>query len=156
MTTDPHLALLRRSIAVAANARAHGNHPFGALLADPSGRVLLEAENTVNTERDGTGHAETNLIRLATRMLTPEALATATLYASTEPCPMCAGAIYWGGVRRVVFCVGEDALYGLMPPGAWALPLHTRDVLSHAAHAVEVIGPLHEAEGLAVHAGFWA
>jgi tRNA(Arg) A34 adenosine deaminase TadA len=156
MTHDPHAALLRRTIAVALAARAHGNHPFGALLADPAGHVLLEAENTVLTERDCTGHAETNLMRLASRQLPPEVLATATLYTSTEPCPMCAGAIYWGGVRRLVYCVGQAALYALMPPGAWALELNARDVFARAAGEVEVIGPLLEAEGLAVHAGFWS
>ncbi len=156
MTDDQHAALLRRTLEVAQAARAHGNHPFGALLADPAGHVLLEAENTVLTERDCTGHAETNLMRAASQQLAPEALATATLYTSTEPCPMCAGAIYWGGVRRLVFCVGQPALYQLMPPGAWALDLPAAEVFAHAAGRVEVLGPLLEAEGLAVHAGFWS
>lgn len=153
---EPHAALLRRTLTLAQAARDHGNHPFGALLADPAGRILLEAENTVLTERDATGHAETNLMRAATRALAPEVLAAATLYASTEPCPMCAGAIYWGGVRRLVFCVGQTALYRLMPPGAWALELTAREVLARATGQVEVIGPLLEAEGLDVHTGFWS
>ena len=156
MTDNPHAALLRRTIAVALAARANGNHPFGALLADPAGNVLLEAENTVLTERDCTGHAETNLMRLASQQLAPEVLAAATLYTSTEPCPMCAGAIYWGGVRRLVYCVGQEALYQLMPPGALALELNARDVFARAAGSVEVSGPLLEAEGLRVHADFWS
>jgi len=154
--TDPHAALLRRTLAIAAAARAHGNHPFGALLADPAGHILLEGENTVLTERDCTGHAETNLMRAATQQLAPEVLATATLYTSTEPCPMCAGALYWGGVRRLVFCVGQQALYQQMPPGAWALELNAAEVLARGTGSVEVIGPLLETEGLAVHAGFWS
>ncbi len=154
--TDPHALLLRRTIEIALAARAHGNHPFGALLADPAGRVLLEAENTVVTEPNCTGHAETNLMRHASRQLAPEVLATATLYTSTEPCPMCAGALYWGGVRRLVFCVSQPALYALTPPGGWALELSARSVFAHAAGSVEVIGPLLEAEGLEAHAGFWS
>jgi tRNA(Arg) A34 adenosine deaminase TadA len=63
------LALLRRAIDLAALARAHGNHPFGALLADAEGHILAEAENTVTTDRDVTGHAETNLVRIASRTL---------------------------------------------------------------------------------------
>jgi len=118
--------------------------------------VLLEAENTVVTEPNCPGHAETNLMRHASRQLAPEVLATATLYTSTEPCPMCAGALYWGGVRRLVFCVSQPALYALMPPGAWALDLSAREVFAHAAGRVEVIGPLLEAEGLEAHAGFWS
>lgn len=153
---DPHAALLRRTLEIARAARARGNHPFGALLADPAGRILLEAENTVLTERDATGHAETNLMRAGSRQLPPAVLAAATLYTSTEPCPMCAGAIYWGGVRRLVFCVGQAALYRLMPPGAWALELSAAEVFARAAGQVEVIGPLLEAEGLDVHTGFWS
>jgi tRNA(Arg) A34 adenosine deaminase TadA len=107
------LTLLRRAIAISADAVAHGNHPFGALLADPSGEVLLSAENTVVTEGDVTGHAETNLVRLASRSLPPELLATATLYTSCEPCAMCSGATYWAGIGRVVFAMSEADLRAL-------------------------------------------
>ncbi len=157
MTTDPHLALLRRSIEVAANARAHGNHPFGALLADPTGRVLLEAENTVNTERDGTGHAETNLVRLASQRFTPEQLARCTLYSSTEPCAMCAGAIHWSGIGRVVFALSERALYDIVGPSPEHLLLPCREVFAHSQRPMEVLGPSAEldAEARAVHGGFW-
>ena len=100
LTSGDH-KLLRRAIDLARQARAHGNHPFGALLADAHGQVLLEAENTVLTGRDATGHAETNLIRLASAQLSEEARLHSTLYTSTEPCPMCTGAIFWAGVGRV-------------------------------------------------------
>ncbi len=43
----------------------NGNHPFGAVLADKEGNILLHAQNTVVTEGDATGHAETNLMRKA-------------------------------------------------------------------------------------------
>jgi len=69
---------------------------------------------------------------------------------------MCVGAIYWGGVRRLVFCVGQQALYQQMPPGAWVLELNAAEVFAHAAGRVEVIGALLEAEGLEAHAGFWS
>ncbi len=60
-------SLLRHAIGLAGTARDRGNHPFGALLADASGELLLEAQNTVVTESGATGHAETNLVRLAGR-----------------------------------------------------------------------------------------
>ena len=85
------LTLIRTAISLAASAREHGNHPFGALLADENGNILLTAENTVNTASDATGHAETNLVRLASQKFPPEVLAKTTLYTSTEPCPMCSG-----------------------------------------------------------------
>ena len=153
--TDSDLHHLRTALQVAERAREHGNHPFGAVLVDENNQVLMRAENTVTITRDCTGHAETNLMRAATQQLPPEVLATATLYASTEPCPMCAGSWYWGGVRGLVVCVGCAALYQLMPPGAWALELNAAEVLARGAGSVEVIGPLLVAEGLAVHAGFW-
>ena len=104
--------LLLRAIELARLSREHGNHPFGSLLADASGDVLLEAENTVVTERDIAGHAELNLVRAAGMQLEPGVIQGATLYTSTEPCAMCAGAIYWSGIERVVYALGADELPG--------------------------------------------
>src|ERR1043165_6718420 len=106
---DPQL--LRAAIAVARRAREHGNHPFGALLGAPDGQVVLEAENTVLLGPDCTGHAETNLMRLASRRFAADFLAGCALYSSTEPCPMCAGAVYWGGLARVVFALSQNTFY---------------------------------------------
>jgi tRNA(Arg) A34 adenosine deaminase TadA len=84
---------LRQAIELAARARANGNHPFGSLLTDAIGDVVLEAENTVLTGRDCTGHAELNLVRAASQKYDPAAfLRACTLYTSTEPCAMCSGA----------------------------------------------------------------
>ncbi len=156
MTRDTD-ALLRRAIAIAAAAREHGNHPFGALLADADGRVLLEAENTVVTERDITGHAETNLVRRAWRDLTPEALAASTLVTSCEPCAMCAGAIYWAGVGAVAFALGESSLKALTgdDPGNPTLDLPSRTVLAAGQRRITVTGPALEDEARVPHEGFW-
>ena len=89
---------LRTAISVARRAREHGNHPFGAVLVDESNHVLMQAENTVLTMHDPTCHAETNLVRLAAQNFPPEQLARHTLYSSTEPCVMCAGAIHWSQI----------------------------------------------------------
>src|SRR5262245_7107907 len=102
---------LRAAIEVARKAREHGNHPFGSVLVGQNGELLLEAENTVITERDCTGHAETNLMRKASQKYDMDYLARCTLYTSTEPCAMCAGAIYWGNVGRVVFALSESQFY---------------------------------------------
>src|SRR6476646_9970347 len=104
-------SLLRQAIAVAQQSRDHGNHPFGALLADQQGRVLLTAENTVVTGSDATGHAETNLVRLASAAFTTSELRGMALFTSTEPCAMCAGAIYWSGIGTVVYALAESELY---------------------------------------------
>jgi tRNA(Arg) A34 adenosine deaminase TadA len=149
---------LLRAIELARRAREHGNHPFGALLVDGEGSVVLEAENTVVTERDCTGHAEANLVREASRQLDAEFLEGCTLYTSTEPCAMCAGAIYWSNVRRVVFALGEQAFRSVAAanPANDTLALACREVFARGDHPVEVSGPHLEEQALAVHDGFWA
>jgi tRNA(Arg) A34 adenosine deaminase TadA len=135
-------------------AIAHGNFPFAALLVDERDAVVLEAENTVTTGRDCTGHAELNLMRAASSRFSPEYLRGCTLYASTEPCAMCAGAICWGGVGRVVFALGAGALHAVA--GTPALATECRDVFAGSAYPVDVSGPHREAEARAVHEQFWA
>jgi tRNA(Arg) A34 adenosine deaminase TadA len=153
---ETDLRLLRATIAVAQRAREHGNHPFGAILVDGGGNVLLEAENTVVTASDATGHAETNLMRLASGQFEPGLLAECTLYTSTEPCPMCAGAIFWGNVRRVVYGLSQDGLYALVGEGEEdALHLSCREVFRRGGKTIEVLGPLIEEEARVVHEGFW-
>ncbi|HNB52526.1 MAG TPA: nucleoside deaminase, partial [Anaerolineales bacterium] len=119
-------------------------------------RVLLRAENTVLTASDCTGHAETNLMRMASQTLSPAQLATCTLYTSTEPCPMCAGAIFWGNVRRVVFALSQEGLYAMTGDSPDKLPLSCREVFAHAGRPVEVLGPALEEEARGVHKEFWS
>jgi tRNA(Arg) A34 adenosine deaminase TadA len=149
-------ALLRRAITLARAARDHGNQPFGSLLASADGAVLLEAENTVVTERDATGHAEANLVRLASRRYPPDALAGMTLYASTEPCAMCAGAVYWSGIGQVVYALAGDMLAGLAEPDPDypALALPCREVFARGGRAITVRGPFPLPEAVAVHDGY--
>jgi tRNA(Arg) A34 adenosine deaminase TadA len=149
---------LRTTITVAQAAREHGNHPFGAILVDENNQVLLQAENTVVTGSDCTGHAETNLMRLASQHFPPEKLSTCTLYTSTEPCAMCAGAIHWGNVRRVVFALSEIELYEVIGPSPEHLLLPCSEVFARSQRYVEVVGPASElnVESRAVHEGFWS
>ncbi|UUW90621.1 nucleoside deaminase [Pimelobacter simplex] len=149
--------LLLAAIDLAQQARDHGNHPFGALLATPSGDVLCEAENTVLTDRDVTRHAELNLVSRASRTLTPDQLTTATLYTSTEPCAMCSGAIYWSRIPRIVYAFGSDELAALAGGGTeLTLHLSSRDVFAAGAPDVRVSGPHLGERARAVHEGFWA
>jgi tRNA(Arg) A34 adenosine deaminase TadA len=149
---------LRTAIDIARQAREHGNHPFGAILVDENNQVLLQAENSVVTRKDCTGHAETNLMRLASQNYSPDKLSQCTLYTSTEPCAMCAGAIYWGNVGRVVYALSEVGLYEIIGPSPDQLLLPSREVFAHSQRRVEVEGPALEldAEARAVHVGFWS
>lgn len=153
--TDTDLQHLRAAFELAREARQHGDHPFGALLAGADGTVLLGAENSVFSSHDSTAHAETNLVRLASVRFSREELAGCTLYASTEPCAMCAGAIFWAGIGRVVFGLAAERLLGLVGPSSEELRLSCRELLARGGRPTVVEGPLLEDEALAVHAGFW-
>jgi len=155
---DLDLSHLNAAIEVAWRARKHGNHPFGAVLVDDRNRICLEAENTVLTEKDPTGHAETNLVRLATRQYSPEQLSRFSLYTSTEPCAMCSGAIHWSHIGRVVYALGEAELYAIVGESPEHLLLPCREVFAHSRQPVEVLGPAAglEKEARAVHEGFWS
>jgi tRNA(Arg) A34 adenosine deaminase TadA len=148
---------LRAAFEIARRARRNGNHPFGAVLVDAFGARILEAENTVVTGNDSTGHAETNLMRIASHTLSGVARSRSTIYTSAEPCAMCAGAIYWANVRRVVFGLSQDELYAITGgvPQELALTMPCRDVFAQGAHFVAVEGPVLVDEAAAVHEGFW-
>ncbi|MEU9044917.1 MULTISPECIES: nucleoside deaminase [unclassified Kitasatospora] len=148
---------LLAALELAHSARAHGNHPFGALLTDSDGNVLLSAENSVLSDRDVTAHAETNLVRQASRTLAPTQLTRATLYSSTEPCAMCAGAIYWSGIRRVVYALSATELNAIagVDPEEPVLDLPCRQVFAAGGNTVEVSGPHLPEEAAAVHTGYW-
>ena len=144
---DPIDALhLRAAITLSAQARDAGNMPYGALLVGADGRVLHEARNTQISARDCTGHAETNLIREASARLDPASLAGSTVYASGEPCAMCAGALYWGGVRRLVYALSIASMCELGGAEVDELSLACRGVMAHGTRRVEVTGPALQAE----------
>jgi tRNA(Arg) A34 adenosine deaminase TadA len=152
---DDHF--LRRSFEVARRAASHGNHPFGAILVHRSGNVLIEAENGYMPARDGTAHAERLLATTACTTLSPAILGAATLYSSAEPCAMCAGAIYWAGIGRLVYALSEHRLRAITGnhPENPTLNLPCRDVLASGQRSTEVIGPLLQDEAAALHHGVW-
>jgi len=160
--SDPHQPqhddhFLRRAFAVARRSLTHGNHPFGAILVDDQGNVLIEAENGYMPARDGTAHAERLLATKACTTLAPELLAKTTLYSSAEPCAMCAGAIYWAGIGRVVYGLSEVRLRSVTGnhPENPTLDLPCREVFERGQRPTEVVGPLLEDEAEALHAGVW-
>jgi tRNA(Arg) A34 adenosine deaminase TadA len=152
MADQQHNEFIRRAIKLAELAVEHGNHPFGALLVH-NGKIILEAENTVNTDKDPTGHAETNLVRSAGKKISPEVLRESILYTSTEPCMMCSGAMYWGGISHVVYCCSETTL-AKYAGDDFLTPC--REVFAKGkARTVKVEGPFLEDEGAPLHAKYW-
>lgn len=145
-----HERFIRAAIQEAKSARDAGNPPFGAVLADSDGTILNRAGNTEARTGDCTGHAETNLIRDASRQYEDETLRHATLYASTEPCAMCAGAIFWARIGRVVFGLRAERHYEMKGESGRQLRLSCREVLARGNHEVKVVGPVLEDEAAAV------
>jgi tRNA(Arg) A34 adenosine deaminase TadA len=152
---DEHF--LRRSFEVARRALTHGNHPFGAILVDRDHKVLIETENGYMPGHDGTAHAERLLATQTCITLSPDVLKGATLYSSAEPCAMCAGAIYWAGIGRLVYGLSEHRLRAVTGnhPENPTLDLPCREVFKSGQRATEVVGPMLEDEAEALHAGAW-
>jgi len=156
--TESDLSFLRRTFTLALESRARGKHPFAAVVVGADGQVISEAgNNSLPPEGDPTQHAEVVAAAQAARLRSPEELSRATLYSSAEPCCMCAGAIYWCNIGRVVYALSEERLLGLTGdhPENPTLALTCRRVFASGQHPVQVLGPALEDEAERVHKGFW-
>ncbi len=127
-------------------ATREGNPPFSAILVHGDS-IVLQVTNTGRTTGDVTRHAETGLISDASRRFGREYLSECCLYASSEPCVMCAGAIRWASIPRVVYGTPQN-LHGRFQE------IPCREVLARIAPEVEVIGPVLQAEGAKLRSGF--
>ena len=159
VVTQRDLMFLRAAIQLAREARADGRHPFGALIVNERGEHVIAARNNaVRPGGDPTQHAEMLACSGAAKRLSETELAQCTLYTSTEPCAMCAGAIYWTGVGRVVFGLAETSLLRLTGKHAEnpTLDLPCREVFARGQRQIVVAGPLLEDEAAEVHEGFWS
>ena len=152
---DEHF--LRLAFAVAERSREGGDHPFGSILVGPDGEVLIEAGNGFSSEGgDRTAHAE-RLLAARAKVYDQALLAGCTLYSSAEPCAMCAGAIYWSGIGRLVYGQSEADLKRVTGdhPENPTLDLPCRVVFAAGQRKVEVVGPLLEDEAAALQESFW-
>ena len=151
-----HETHLRLAIAMAQRARDGGERPFGALVV-LGAEVIADSERMRSDTRDATAHSEIRAVRAAALKHPPAALARATLYASAEPCAMCAGAVYWSGIGRVVFGLSEAKLLALTGnhPANPTLSLPCRELFARGQRTIEVIGPLLEHEAAIPHHEYW-
>lgn len=115
---DEDDAYMRQAIAEAEKAFAEGEIPIGAVLVC-GGRVIARAHNLTETLSDATAHAEMLVLTAAETNLGSKYLPECSLYVTVEPCVMCAGALYWTKIAKVVYGA-KDEKYGfsLMAPGA--------------------------------------
>ena len=93
---------MRMALAEARQAADRGEIPIGAVVVC-GGRVIARAHNLTETLCDVTAHAEMQAVTMAANELGGKYLTDCTLYVTVEPCPMCAGALGWAQVPRIVY-----------------------------------------------------
>ena len=151
LTTKQSESWMRHALDLAHRSVVAGNHPFGALLV-LNDEVVVEAENTVNSDSDVTRHAEMNAISQACRAMSKNDLSRSILFTSTEPCAMCAGALYWSGIKTIVYGCSAEKLREIA--GA-SLKCLSQDIFDGAVNPPEVFGPVLEEEAAAQHMSYW-
>jgi tRNA(Arg) A34 adenosine deaminase TadA len=153
LDTSQDKKLLKAALEVAKRSWEKGNLPFGCVLASPDGKILDEGENTVVTDNDSIAHCEINLVHQMAGKYEQGYLRDCSVYASTEPCPMCTGAIFWSGIGRIVFALSKEAYHsiaGTTNP-AYLFDISTEKLLSFGKRAIKVSGPLLEEEASALY-----
>jgi tRNA(Arg) A34 adenosine deaminase TadA len=158
--TPADLAFLRRAFVLARAAKAAGNHPFGAVVVDESGRAVAEAAQQLASPRGGPHPARRGGLppHAPRACFGPRSLRPATLYTARSRAACAPGAIYWCNIRRVVYALSERRLLALTGghPENPTLSLSAAAGCSRADSALSrVIGPLLEDEAAEVHLGFW-
>lgn len=157
--TDLDRKMIYRCVEIAHEAMLAGNHPFGALVADREGNVLVACGNDRKDSR--AMHAETKCMMEAGRRYSEEELEGCTLYTTAEPCVMCSGAMYWTGVNRLVYGISEEDLLALTGdnPENPTFSLDCRTVFRSGQKTITVVGPIADEEMRKAivkdHMGFW-
>ena len=147
---------LRKSLEVARTSYEKGNLPFGCILVDESGNILEKGENTVVTTKDAIAHCEINLVHQFAGKYDALFLKNCTVYASTEPCPMCTGALYWSGVGRIVYALdktGYHAVAGTTNPD-YKFDMSAAALLQSGGRKVQVAVPALKEEAKAFYEPF--
>ena len=143
----------RAALEVARRSIEKGNLPFGCILVDESGHIIQEGENTVVTSRDRIAHCEINLVHQLAGKFEESFLKECTVYASTEPCPMCTAAIFWSGIGTIAFALSKKSFNAiaasLNPSHSFHIP--PEELLCHGKPEVKVVGPTIEEEAIALY-----
>lgn len=98
---------MRKALAEAEQAAREDEIPIGAVIAC-RGRIIASTHNLTETLNDVTAHAEMQAITAAANALGGKYLQGCTIYVTVEPCPMCAGALGWSQISRIVYGAKDD------------------------------------------------
>ena len=146
-STDADFSMMRRALLAAESAAERGEVPVGAVVARGT-QILAVAANEREATGDPTAHAELLAIRDAARTLGGWRLAGCTLYATLEPCPMCAGAAHAARVSRLVYAAPD-------PKAGYAGTLHNTPADDRLNHTFAAEGGLLEVEAARLLRGFF-
>lgn len=108
ISTQRDVEWMRAAISVAVEAQAAGEVPVGACLVSSDGVLLARAGNRTLTDCDPTAHAEIVVLREAARRIGNHRISGATMYATIEPCAMCAGALVQARIARLVYGAPDE------------------------------------------------
>ena len=115
-TQDKDVQMMREALREAEAARSAGEVPIGAVVAC-KGRIIARAHNLTEALHDTTAHAEMQAVTIASEYLGGKYLSDCTLYVTVEPCPMCAAALNWAQLPRLVYgCADPRRGYSLFSP----------------------------------------
>jgi tRNA(Arg) A34 adenosine deaminase TadA len=144
---DAHMV---KAFELAELAKASGEYPFGAVLANGPAFLHGVTDAAISTG-DPTQHAEIRVLSQYCRLSKRSRLDGLTIYCSVEPCVMCSGAIHWAHISRVVFSVTQSYLQ--MLTGGVPKP-RCESFINIGGRHVDIIGPCHEVEGTRILDGF--
>ena len=130
---------MKLALEEAERAFARGEVPVGAVVVSPAGQILSQASNRTVMDRDPTAHAEILAIRAACRSLKNERLTGLSLFVTVEPCCMCAGALVWSRVARIIYGTAD-------PKGGAVASLYRITGDGRLNHQVAVTGGILEEE----------
>ncbi len=155
MNRETIIKHLRFANSLAKDSRESGHHPFGAVLIAPDQETVILRQTNVSVVR----HAESELAVKASEKYDASYLWNCTLVSTVEPCAMCAGAIYWANIGRVVFGLSESTLKHITGESQMnpTMNLPAKQVFDAGQKAISLLGPVTELEDelLEPHRSFW-
>lgn len=132
LSTEKQEELIRRAMDLAAQTAIAGNLPFAGILADRTGKIILEASNTVNSTNNAAAHAEINLLYAAGQELGTNNLSDYIFISNAASCPMCATALIKAKITQFY--------YGAPNEGTMVPDITMDEVISKVPFPVEIHG----------------
>lgn len=127
---------MRQALIEAEEAMRHDEVPVGAVIV-AGDRVIARSHNLTETLTDVTAHAEIMAITAASEALGGKYLPQCTLYVTVEPCPMCAGALGWSQIGRIVYGASDEKRGFSRFCSEGLSPLHPKTIVTPGVMADE-------------------